>query len=365
MNETLKTINLNSNVPTRQEFYSSYFQKFISDNRITMKTTKNYVTFLKHFAKYIKDKEIVNPTRQDIRDYQKHLDSVISERTGKTLEETTKQQYFQVVKTFFQFLENEGLYQDITKGIKGFKVDKMERKRPFTEDEIKTIINSIDTTTTKGKRDKAMILLSVENGLRIIEIQRSNLEDLETIDNITRLYIQGKGKREKTDFVNLSKELANLIEEYLESRPNAKEGEPLFTSTSNRSKGQRIEETSISRLFKTIFKQSGFNSKKLTAHSLRHTSGTIYYEMTGDIYKVKNHQRHSEITSTTIYIHSGDRRKDDSGQQIHNKIFQTSESNIKEELIKTIKNLDESNLVKLQSILSSFKGGTLYENNIK
>ena len=55
MNETLKTINLNSNVPTRQEFYSSYFQKFISDNRITMKTTKNYVTFLKHFPKYIKD----------------------------------------------------------------------------------------------------------------------------------------------------------------------------------------------------------------------------------------------------------------------------------------------------------------------
>ena len=51
MNEALQTINLASNVPTRQEFYSSYFQKFISDNRITMKTAKNYVTFLKHFAK--------------------------------------------------------------------------------------------------------------------------------------------------------------------------------------------------------------------------------------------------------------------------------------------------------------------------
>lgn len=362
MNEALQTINLASGIilnDNKRGFYSKYFDKFIKDNRITEKTTSNYITFLKHFSEYIKSNGIVNPQREDIREYQRYIDSYISKKTGKPLEETTKQQYFQVVKTFFQFLENEGLYQDITKGIKGFKIDKEERKRPFTEDEIRTILSSIDTSTQKGKRDISMILLSVENGLRIIEIQRANIEDLETIDNQRRLYIQGKGKKERNNFVNLSNELAQMIDEYLQTRPNARGNEPLFTSTSNRNHNKRIEETSISRLFKTIFKQSGFNSKKLTAHSLRHSSGTIYYEMTGDIYKVKNHQRHSEITSTTIYIHNFDRKNDDSGQMIHNKIFNSTQGNIKEDLLQTINSLDEEKLVKLESLLNDMKGSDI------
>lgn len=303
-----------------QSSFSDLFQMFICDHRISEKTTKNYVTFLKPFILWLSEEDIHEPQRSDIRNYQTHLDSLISGRTGKKLEPTTKQQYFQVVKTFFQFLENENLYPDITKGIKGFKVDKMERKRPFTEDEIRTIIDSINTRTIKGIRDKAMILLSVENGLRIIEIQRANIEDMETIGNIRRLYIQGKGKTEKTDFVNLSTELSDLIDIYLQSRNGAKGSDALFISTSNRSDG-RIAETSISRLFKTIFKDSGFDSRKLTAHSLRHTSGTLFYEMTGDIYKVQNHQRHSDISSTTIYVHANDRANDYSGQMIHNQIF--------------------------------------------
>lgn len=362
MIEAIQTNNLASGIvmkQSREEFYQSYFQKFINDSRITEKTSKNYVTFLKHFAEWIKTNEITNPQRDDIRSYQKHLDSFISKKTGKKLEETTKQQYFQVVKTFFQFLENENLYQDITKGIKGFKIDKEERRRPFTEEEIKTIINSIDTTTEKGKRDKAMILLSVENGLRIIEIQRANIEDLETIDNQSRLYIQGKGKVEKNDFVNLSNELFEMIQDYLSTRPNAKKNDPLFTTTGNKAPNKRIEETSISRLFKTIFKQSGFNSKKLTAHSLRHSSGTIFYEITGDIYKVKNHQRHSEITSTTIYIHNNERKNDISGQMIHNKIFSGESNQDKENLFKTINSLNDEELLKVKDYLSIMKGSDI------
>ena len=314
---------------------------------------------MKHFAKWIQENEIKEPKRQDIRDYKRHLDSMISDKTGKELEQTTKQQYFQIVKTFFQFLENEELYQDITRGLKGFKIDKEERRRAFTEDEIIKIVSSIDTTTEKGKRNKAMILLSVENGLRIIEIQRANIQDLETIDSQTRLYIQGKGKKEKTDFVNLSRELSELIKEYLISRGNPKGIEPLFTTTGNRRKNARIEITSISRIMKTIFKENGFNSKKLTPHSLRHSSGSIYYDITGDIYKVKNHQRHSEITTTTIYIHTNEKKNDNSGQAIHNKLFSKETSNQRENLQQTINSLSEDELEKIEDYILKLKGSEI------
>ena len=88
MNEALQTINLASGIilnDNKRGFYSKYFDKFIKDNRITEKTTSNYITFLKHFSEYIKSNGIVNPQREDIREYQRYIDSYISKKTGKPL----------------------------------------------------------------------------------------------------------------------------------------------------------------------------------------------------------------------------------------------------------------------------------------
>lgn len=354
MNEAL-TIN-QSFIPEKINFSKNYFQIFITDNRVKEKTLKNYLTYLKHFAEWIQDNQISNPTRNDIRQYQKHLDSYISERTGKPLEITSKQQYFQVVKTFFQFLENENLYRDITKGIKSYKVDKTEeRRRAFTEEELKTILSSIDRTTQKGKRDFAIVLLCITGGLRTIEIHRANIEDLETIDNQSRLWIQGKGKDTKNQYVKIVPELKKALDDYLATRPKAKDSEPLFTSTSNRSQNNRIAETSISRLLKTIFKDSGFNSKKLTPHSLRHSSNYILYELTEDIEKVREHSRHSNISTTQIYINHFDREKNNFEQEIFNQLYKANTKEERRKIIELINQMKESDIVKVFDYIKQLK----------
>ena len=354
MNEAL-TIN-QSFIPEKINFSKNYFQIFITDNRVKEKTLKNYLTYLKHFAEWIQDNQISNPTRNDIRQYQKHLDSYISERTGKPLEITSKQQYFQVVKTFFQFLEKENLYRDITKGIKSYKVDKTEeRRRAFTEEELKTILSSIDRTTQKGKRDFAIVLLCITGGLRTIEIHRANIEDLETIDNQSRLWIQGKGKDTKNQYVKIVPELKKALDDYLATRPKAKDSEPLFTSTSNRSQNNRIAETSISRLLKTIFKDSGFNSKKLTPHSLRHSSNYILYELTEDIEKVREHSRHSNISTTQIYINHFDREKNNFEQEIFNQLYKANTKEERRKIIELINQMKESDIVKVFDYIKQLK----------
>lgn len=356
MNGTLTQTMNQSFIPEKQDFSKNYFQIFIRDNRVKEKTMKNYLTYLKHFAEWILQEEIENPTRQDLRRYQDHLDTYISEKTGKPLEITSKQQYFQVVKTFFQFLENENLYKDISKGIKSYKINKTEeRKRAFTEDELKTILSSIDRTTQKGKRDFAIILLCITGGLRIIEIQRANIEDLEIIDNQCRLWIQGKGKDTKNQYIKVIPEVREAIEDYLAIRDKKKDCEPLFTSTSNRSKNQRIAETSISRLLKTTFKKSGFDSKKLTPHSLRHSSNYILYEITSDIEKVREHSRHSDISTTQIYINHFDRDKNDFEQQIFNQLFKTKTKEDRQKIIADINQLKEEDIVKVSEYIKTLK----------
>ena len=356
MNQAL-TIETNQSLQKNQfQFKDYFFTTFEKDKRIKEKTLQNYIVYLRHFAEWLFVNDIKNPTRKDIRLYQEHLDNYVSEKTGKHLEETSKQQYFQVVKTFFQFLENEGLYYDISKGIESFKVDRTEeRHRAFTEDELQTILNSIDRSTTKGLRDYIMILLCITGGLRIIELQRANIEDLEMIDNQRILYIQGKGQTTKNNYVKIIPELSDLIDEYLATRKDRRPSAPLFTSTSNRSKEQRIAETSISRLFKKIFKDCGFNSRKLTAHSLRHSSNFILYELTEDIEKVREHSRHKDISTTQIYINHQKRSKNNFEQQIYNELFRKDSQKEREEIVLQVNQLSNEELLKVANYMKEIK----------
>lgn len=339
-----------------RNFSNDFFKKFINDKKIKKKTFENYIVFLRVFVKWIKENNISNPTREDIREYQKYLDKYISKKTKKPLEETTKQQYFQVVKTFFQFLEAEELYKNITRGIESFKYDKQEeRKRAFTEEEVLKILTSIDRTTEKGKRDFAMILLCVTGGLRIIELQRANIEDIETIDNEKVLYIQGKGKDTKNYYVKLFPELAEAVEDYLATRKYESSSEPLFTSTSNRSKNTRISETSISRLLKTTFKDCGFNSKKLTPHSLRHSSNYFLYEEEKDIEKVRQHARHSNIATTQIYVNHSERKNNNFEKEIYCRIFKKDCEKSNPNIQINVDDLTEEELQKLSQFIKNLK----------
>ena len=79
---------------------------------------------------------------------------------------------------------------------------------------------------------------------------------------------------------------------------------PLFVSTGNRSGGKRIAETTISRMLKEAMKEAGYNSERLTAHSLRHTAGTAVQELTGNLYQTQKYMRHSNPATTEIYLHN-------------------------------------------------------------
>lgn len=319
---------------TINQFSSEYFERFFELCDVKKKTIENYKTFLKNFAKWLQGdnipeedriregEPILNPTREDIKAYKEYL-------SKESFSIGTKQQYFQAVKVFFKWLSCEGMYKNITEGFKSFKVRTTEtQKEAFTEEELQQILCSIDTTTPKGKRDKAMLLLAITGGLRIIEIMRADVGDIKERNRQKVLFIQGKGRDSKDEYIKIIPEVDEALQDYLSTRGDVKKNEPLFTGTSNNGKGTRITETSLSRLFKTIFKECGFNSDRLTAHSLRHSSNTLLFKSCSDIYKVQKHARHSQIQTTERYIHSFEREKDTSEQEIFNQLFNKKNSKI-------------------------------------
>lgn len=282
-------------------------------------TLKGYMSCLRQFAQWLAANEIAQPDRGHIKDYKTYL-----ETRGFTA--GTKAQYMRAVKHFFKWTSSENLYPNVAEGIKGAKVRQDNtKKEAFSESDVRVILGGISREDLAGKRDFAMILLAVTGGLRLIELHRANTDDVAVIRGQRVLYIQGKGRDEKDEYVKLTPEVDAALMDYMDAvraqsiRDHL--GQPLFTGTSNNGRGTRLSVPSLSRLVKTIFKSAGFDSTKLTAHSLRHTSNTVLFKAGADLFTVQRHARHTDPKTTQIYIHAAKRDDDQSEQEIYNRIF--------------------------------------------
>lgn len=150
-----------------------------------------------------------------------------------------------------------------------------------------------------------MFALMVTAGLRTIEVSRADVADIIQQDGKYFLLVQGKGRTEKDAMVRITDGVYNLIQDYLNCR--ADDNAPLFGSISRRNKGERITTNSISRIVKTAMRRAGYDSKRLTAHSLRHTAATTALKAGATLRQVQQVLRHSSINVTTIYLHDLDR----------------------------------------------------------
>ena len=302
MNELV--YNYTGAVKPQQTLSLDLFNSFIDYLDTTEKTVRTYKTSLGQFFKYLAAENINKPTREDVIAYRESL-----KETGH--KPTTVQSYITAVKLFFTWTSLNGLYPNIADHVKGAKISHEHKKDYLTEEQVKNVLAGIDRSTTQGARDYAMIALMVTGGLRDIEVSRANIEDLQTAAKNRVLYIQGKGKDEKADYIILSEDAEEAITEYLKTREGADLAEPLFVSLSNNSTGARLSTRSISGTVKARMKAAGYDSDRLTAHSLRHTAITLSLKAGMKLDEVQEFARHANINTTMIYNHS--LRKENNG----------------------------------------------------
>ncbi|MBQ3444840.1 MAG: tyrosine-type recombinase/integrase [Selenomonadaceae bacterium] len=166
-----------------------------------------------------------------------------------TKKASTVQLYIIAAKLFFKFLFQHNIYPNITDNMKSAKVDHEHKKDALTINQCQALLQSIDVSTSKGLRDRAIISLMMTAGLRTIEVVRADVGDLYSFADSVYLFIQGKGHDEKSAKVLVASQVYNFIQAYLQTRKNLSNSEPLFTSTSRRNFNQRLDTQSISKLF--------------------------------------------------------------------------------------------------------------------
>ena len=289
------------------------FNRFIAFIDAKPRTIETYTRAIKQLFNYFSFKGIRQPQRADIIAFRDEL--------KKDHKATTVQNYITATRLFFQWTAQEGLYPNIADHIKGATISKEHKKDYLTSKQVKAILNSIDRGTIQGLRDYAILALMITGGLRTIEVSRSNIEDLRAVGDSTALYIQGKGKDEKTEYIKIQPQVEEAIRDYLKALGTTDQTQPLFTSTSNNSKGERLTTRSISGIVKKRLQEAGYNSDRLTAHSLRHTAVTLSLLGGNSLQEVQQFARHANITTTQIYAHNLDRAKNKCESTIAKAIF--------------------------------------------
>lgn len=297
-----------------QEMNAYVLGRFLAYLDTTPKTIETYSRALKQLFSFFANRGIRKPQREDIIAFRDEL-----KESGH--KPTTIQNYITAAKIFFSWAAQEGIYANIAEHLKGAKLDREHKKDPLTARQVKEILDSIDRSTKAGRRDYALFSLMVTGGLRDIEVSRATIGDIRPVGENAVLYVQGKGRTEKTEYIKLCPEVEAAIRDYLKDRETAGAEEPLFISTSNNSKGKTLSTRSISGIIKGIMKGAGYNSERLTAHSLRHTAVTLSLLAGNDLTEVQQFARHANLNTTMIYNHALDKAKNACSQSIAAMIF--------------------------------------------
>lgn len=185
----------------------------------------------------------------------------------------------------------------------------------LSTEEIDAIIATIDTSTTKGKRDRAMLETLYSCGLRVSELTSLRLGDLFFGEGHIRVI----GKGDKQRLVPISSTARNCILEYLECR-GAKNSDMKSSKGNKSGKGNKGGKgsnndtlflnnrgTALTRVMVfTIIKQAAERAgidKSIGPHTFRHSFATHLLEGGASIRQVQEMLGHESITTTEIYTH--------------------------------------------------------------
>ena len=249
-----------------------------------------------------------------------HILQYKEELIGSGMSSLTVGSYITSVRRFYEWTEANKYYPNVAKGIKTPKRKQQFKKQPLLPEQATALLSYYQS---KALRDYAIISLLLRTGLRTIEVIRANVEDITFKGSQRVLLVHGKGRDEKDNFVLLTEKAYQPIAEYLATRGKANGSEPLFISSSNNSKGERLSTRSISYIAKEGLKAIGLDERSFTAHSLRHTGATNILRSTGDLEQTRLFCRHSNPATTLLYVATLDeeRRLQNSGEALIDTLY--------------------------------------------
>ncbi len=293
------------------EAFADFLDFDVSAGDAAYDTLETYRRQLQQFIDWC-DRQSINPAAVTKDAIKKYRHWMINTQKFKPQTVALK---LSVVRRFYQAaVERSLLAHNPALGVKPprEKQDPATRITYLEKSEVEQLLQTIpEDGTIKTLRDKTLIAIMALEGTRTVELHRANIGDIVKQGLNWGIRVEGKCN---IRVVPLTPEIAQLLHAYLESRKAAQEklkpSHPLFIAVGNRAGGKRISRRGIRLIVDRYLHQAELKytpGRTISAHSLRHTAGTLALRSGVDLRQVQDLLGHADPRTTCIYAHVADR----------------------------------------------------------
>lgn len=202
------------------------------------------------------------------------------------------------IRMFFRFLVlNSFVEEDITSALDSPRIWKI-LPEVLNVNEVEQLLKAPNTRTRFGLRDKALIELMYATGLRVSEVVRLNISDI----NMDMGYLRCVGKGSKERIVPLGRPAIIALRDYLKKARSSFMKDLLCENLFLTRQGKPFTRQGVWKLIKYYTRKAGIK-KPITPHTLRHSFATHLLSNGADLRIVQELLGHSDITTTQIYTH--------------------------------------------------------------
>ena len=303
---------LEQKVPTGASL-TSLVNGFILTKRTecqSLETTKYYEGILKRFLWYLSQNQLSDDARLlnewHIRDFLSYVSSQTnrwgmngngSESSSNKASYTTVHHYYRVLKTFFTWCVEEQFLTDNPMTKIKFANPKLKVIQPYTTKEIKNMLTVYEydfrhNAQFLASRNKAIILVFLDTGLRAQELSSMLLTDIEREQG--RIHVVGKGAKERV--VRIGATAQKALWKYLVYRPETR-----FNAVWLTEEGKPVKKGGIQIMIRRIKERAGIQSDG-SCHRFRHTFAINFLRMDRNPFNLQYLLGHSDLRMVKHYV---------------------------------------------------------------
>lgn len=234
-------------------------------------------------------------TAVETEDIQRFL-AFLSERSYS---KSTTARKLATLRSFYKFCMRRSHVQ--VNPLATIRTPKQDKRLPkfLEEDDIRKLLETPDTNTTLGCRDRAMLETMYSTGIRVSELVDLNVADVDFIGEA--LNVRGKGKKQR--ITPISPTALAWIKRYTEMRRQdprsaASNQDAVFVNKH----GQRLSTRSVRRKLDKYLAMAGLDPT-ISPHTLRHSFATHLLSRGADLRSVQELLGHQSLSTTQIYTH--------------------------------------------------------------
>ncbi len=279
-----------------EELLTEYLTYLKVERGLSFNTQESYRRDLIQYISYLKEKGLTHFSQVDrfvVMDFLADFN-----QQGKST--NTQIRMISSLRRFHQFLRQERYVendpmQHIETPKKGQALPKI-----LSLEEVEKLIETPDTSTLLGFRDRAILEVMYATGMRVSEVIHLKLENL----HLELSLIKTVGKGDKERIIPLGNIALKWLQDYLEQvRPKLlKKDKDDNTYVFLNHHGKPLTRQGIWKNLKGIVQKAGI-TKEVTPHTLRHSFATHLLENGADLRIVQELLGHSDISTTQIYTH--------------------------------------------------------------